>query len=152
MSGRFCYLKLLHLLLPLISKTSLASWHYRLGHPSASILNTLVSRFSLHVSSTLHKNLSYSDCLLNKSHKLPFSQTSIVSTRPLDYVFTDLWTSSILSIYNFKYYLVMVDHFSRCTWIYPLKQKSQVKDVFIAFKALVENKIQTRIGTNSKPT
>ncbi|CAL9247936.1 unnamed protein product, partial [Arabidopsis halleri] len=33
------------------------------------------------------------------------------------------------------------------TWLYPLKKKSDVKLVFIAFKALVENKLQQRIGT-----
>lgn len=55
--------------------------------------------------------------------------------------------SPVLSIDNFKYYLVLIDHYSRYTWLYPLKTKSQVKDVFIAFKALVENKLNTKIGT-----
>lgn len=31
--------------------------------------------------------------------------------------------------------------------MYPLKQKSQVKEVFVAFKALVENRFQSRIRT-----
>lgn len=42
---------------------------------------------------------------------------------------------------------MLVDHYSRYTWLYPLKAKSQVKDVFIPFKALVENKFNTKIGT-----
>ena len=127
--------------------TSITSWHSRLGHPSSSILNTIVSQFSLPISSTSQKHFSCSDCLLNKSHKLPFSQSSIFSTRPLEYVYTYVWSSPITSIDNFKYYLVLVDHFSRYTWLYPLKTKSQVKEVFVAYKALVENKFQTKLGT-----
>lgn len=91
--------------------------------------------------------MSCSECLLNKSHKLPFSQNSIISTKPLEYIYTDVWSSPIISFDNFKYYLVLVDHFSRYTWLYPLQKKSQVKEVFISFKSLVENKFQTKIGT-----
>ncbi|KAG7579009.1 Integrase catalytic core [Arabidopsis thaliana x Arabidopsis arenosa] len=128
-------------------KASLPVWHSRLGHPSFSLLNTMLSTFSLPFSNFSSKQLSCSDCHLNKSHKLPFSQNSIVSTRPLEYLYLDVWTSPILSVDNYKYYLIIIDHFSRYTWLYPLKKKSDVKLVFIAFKALLENKLQQRIGT-----
>lgn len=39
---------------------------------------------------------------------------------------------------------MIVDHY---TWFYPLKLKSHVKDTFIRFKALTENKFNTKIGT-----
>ena len=51
------------------------------------------------------------------------------------------------SIDNYKYYLVLVDHYTRYTWLYPLKLKSQVRDTFKAFKSLVENYFSTKIGT-----
>ncbi|WZZ30847.1 hypothetical protein YC2023_014248 [Brassica napus] len=128
-------------------KTSISLWHSRLGHPSFSILNTIVSQFSLPIASSTQKHLSCSDCLINKSHKLPFTNSSILSSRPLEYIFSDVWSSPILSVDNYKYYVVFIDHYSRYTWLYPLKLKSQVKEVFIAYKALVENKFQTSIGT-----
>ena len=128
-------------------KTDLSSWHYRLGHPTLSTLKTIVSQFSLPLSNSFHKQLSCSDCLINKSHKLPFHLNTITSTQPLEYLYTHVWTSPVTSIDHFKYYLVIVDHFTRYTWLYPLKQKSQVKEVFIAFKALVENRFQTRVRT-----
>ena len=128
-------------------KTSLLSWHSRLGHPSLSVLNTIISQLSLPLSSTKQKHLSCSECLINKSHRLPFTHSTITSHRPLEYIFTDVWSSPITSIDNYKYYIVLVDHYSRYTWLYPLKKKSQVKEVFIAYKALVENKFQTKIGT-----
>ena len=129
------------------SKATLSLWHSRLGHPSSPILNTIISTFSLPVLSSSQKVLSCHDCLINKSHKLPFSQSTISSSRPLEYLFSDVWSSPILSHDNFKYYLIIIDHYTRYTWLYPLKQKSQVKETFIAFKNLVENKFQAWIGT-----
>ncbi|CAA7058393.1 unnamed protein product [Microthlaspi erraticum] len=129
-------------------KLSSIDWHHRLGHPSFAILKNIVSRFSLPCTpSSVTQPSLCSDCAINKSHKLPFAQTSIVSSRPLEYIFSDVWSSPILSIDKYKYYLVLVDHFTRYTWFYPLRLKSQVRETFIAFKELVENRFNTRIGT-----
>lgn len=58
-----------------------------------------------------------------------------------------MWTLPITSVDNYKYYLIFVDHYTCYTWLYPLKQKSQVKSIFITFKTLTENRFQTTIGT-----
>jgi transposase InsO family protein len=39
-----------------------------------------------------------------------------------------------------KYLLTFIDDFSRRTWVYFLKLKSEVFDKFLAYKALVEKK------------
>jgi len=43
------------------------------------------------------------------------------------------------------YYVSFIDDFSRNTWIYFLKKKSEVFDRFKEFKALVENQIEKKI-------
>jgi len=43
------------------------------------------------------------------------------------------------SLGKFVYYVSFIDDFSRNTWIYFLKKKSEVFDRFKEFKALVEN-------------
>lgn len=43
--------------------------------------------------------------------------------------------------------MIFVDHFTRYTWVYTLKRKSQVYDVFTRFKAFVENKFQFKLRT-----
>lgn len=126
-------------------KTSLSLWHSRLGHPASSILQSVVAGFSLPFSSTSQKQLPCSHCLINKSHKLPFYSNTISSTHPLHYIYSDVWTSPILSIDNFKYYLIFVDPYTRYTCLYPLKQKSHVKETFITFKALIENHFGSKI-------
>ena len=128
-------------------KTTITDWHSRLGHPAFPILKTILSKFSLLFSNSLSQSFFCSDCSINKTHKLSFSESSIHSNRHLQYLFSDVWTSPILSTDNFKYFLIIVDHFSRYIWFYPLKLKSQVRETFIRFTALIENKLQTKIGT-----
>ena len=39
---------------------------------------------------------------------------------------------------GFKYYVYFIDAYSRCTWIYPLTIKSQVKNMFALFQKYIE--------------
>jgi transposase InsO family protein len=43
------------------------------------------------------------------------------------------------------YYVSFIDYFSRNTWIYFLRNKSEVFDKFKEFKALVENQTEKKI-------
>lgn len=81
-------------------KTTLEDWHHRLGHPSSTILNRVISVFSLPVSKFVSQTILCPDSSINKTHKLPFSQHNVVSTHPLKYIFSDVWTSPQMSIDN----------------------------------------------------
>ena len=52
---------------------------------------------------------------------------------------------SVLSLGKYVYYVSFIDDFSRNTWIYFLRKKSEVFDRFKEFKVLVENQIEKRI-------
>ena len=52
-----------------------------------------------------------------------------------------------MSVDDFKYYFIFVDHFTKYMWLYPLKRKSQVYNVFVRLKSLVENHFQRKIIT-----
>ena len=67
------------------------------------------------------------------------------STKKL--LFSDVWTSPVYSVDGFQYYVIFVDHYTRYVWYYPLKRKSHVYDVFVCFKALVENQFKHQIVT-----
>lgn len=123
-----------------ITTTTSIHWHHRLGHPSHNMFCHIVSKNNLNVSSI--STLDCTSCCMNKSHKLSFSTSSIVSNAPLQYIFTDVWTSPIYSYDGYKYYLIFVDHFSKYIWLYPMKKKSDTKTIFIRFKSLVENFFQ----------
>ncbi|RVW94165.1 Retrovirus-related Pol polyprotein from transposon RE1 [Vitis vinifera] len=119
-------------------KTTLSEWHHRLGHPSLSIFKNIMSSFHLDVSRPSNFNFNCNSCQCNKSHKLPFSTSTLSTSSPLEVIFTDIWTSPVYSTDNFKYYVIFVDHFTKYIWLYPLKRKSDTHDVFVRFKALVE--------------
>ena len=44
--------------------------------------------------------------------------------------------------------MIFVDHFTRFTWLYPLKYKSEVFSKFLLFKAFVETQFSTKIKTS----
>lgn len=118
-------------------------WHHRLGHPSQVILNKILSSVSCHHVFSSHCN----SCLINKSHKLPFSTSSLSSNSPLEVIYSDVWSSPISSFDNYKYYVMFVDHYTKYTWLYPMQHKSDTLNIFIAFKRLVEKKFNHTIKT-----
>ena len=116
-------------------------WHHRLGHPHIRVLQHLAFTFP---AITFLKD-SCNSCCINKSHKLPFHVTSLTSKSPLQLIFSDVWSSPVQSIDGYKYNIIFVDHFTKYTWIYPLKQKSDSLSTFIRFQSLVENFFQTKV-------
>ena len=51
----------------------------------------------------------------------------------------------LLLLMIFVYYVLFVDVYSKFTWLYLLKHKSDVLDVFKYFKATVENQLNSKI-------
>ena len=54
---------------------------------------------------------------------------------------------SSTSLSGFEYYITFIDEFSRNTWIYLLKAKSEVFEKFKEFKALIENLSDKKLKT-----
>ena len=54
---------------------------------------------------------------------------------------------SLTSLSVFEYYITFIDDFSRKTWVYFLKAKSEVFDKFKEFKALIHNISNKKIKT-----
>ena len=46
---------------------------------------------------------------------------------------------------NFSYFLLFVDHCTRMTWVFFLKQKSEVFDKFVSFYNLIQTQLQKQI-------
>lgn len=87
-------------------------------------------------------------CQMAKSSRLPFSASQFVATRPLERIHCDVWgPSPVVSVQGFKYYVVLIDNYSRYCSMYPMKKKSDFHSIFVAFQLLVQNPFQTTIVT-----
>ena len=85
-------------------------------------------------------------CILGKFAKLPFATVEHTSNAPFQIIHSDIWgPSSILFFHGYRYFVVFIDDFTRFSWIYFLKNKSDVYDIFLNFKALIETQFSTKI-------
>ena len=64
-----------------------------------------------------------------------FSSSSSHAAHAFDFVHCDMWTSPILSMSGYKYYLVVVDDFSHYAWMFSLRAKSEIFPTLLHFFA-----------------
>lgn len=66
--------------------------------------------------------------------------------KPFELMHTDIWgPAPLISRDGYKYYISIVDDFTRYTWIFLLNDKAQTTNIFIKFKELVENQTDYKI-------
>jgi histone deacetylase 1/2 len=65
----------------------------------------------------------------------------------LKQVFSDVWGPAPISVGKHAYYVSFIDDFSKYTWIYLLKKRSDVYQVFLDFQQYVERNFDRKILT-----
>lgn len=119
-------------------RTSTDTWYRRLGHPAQKIVSHIVKQFSLPLRNSIPPN-NCTSCRLSKSHKLPFGTSSIVSRNPLEYIFYNVWgPTQIQSSDGYRYYVIVIDHYTHYYWFFPMHQKSDVYQIFTHLKPVLE--------------
>ena len=112
----------------------------RFGHFYFSGLNYLSRKGLVSGLPRIHiPNCVCEICQLGKKHRDPFpTGKSWRARRLLEIVHSDLCSVEVSSNGGSRYFITFIDDFSRYTWVYFLKQKSEACDVFKTFKAFVE--------------
>jgi hypothetical protein len=128
-----------------IIKPSLDRWHSRPGHPSIPLVQRVVRAFDLPCLDQEIKDFVCDACQQAKSHQLPYPTSTSVSRHPLELVFSDVWGPAPESAGHYKYYVSFIDNFTKFTWIYLIKFKSEVFQNFHEFQALVERLFNRKI-------
>ncbi|MCH81099.1 retrovirus-related Pol polyprotein from transposon TNT 1-94, partial [Trifolium medium] len=127
------------------SASEFHKWHLRLGHVHSSAITTVLNLCNVSVSNKF-SNESCSFCCIGKSHKLYAPLSHTVYTKPFEVIHTDLWGPAPFdSYYGYRYYITFVDTYTKYTWIYFLKQKSDALQAFKQFLALVQNQFSHSI-------
>jgi hypothetical protein len=65
---------------------------------------------------------------------------------PFDLIHYDLWTSPIVSVSGYKYYLVILDDCTHYTWTFPLRLKSDTFGVISNFFSYVHTQFDSPVN------
>lgn len=86
-------------------------------------------------------------CLVGKQHRASFPHEAMFrANKPLDLIHCDLCGPiSPVTPGGNKYFMLLVDDFSRMMWVYMLRSKDEALSVFKRFKAKVEVEIEMKV-------
>lgn len=118
-------------------------WHYRLSHIPFSKLKTISA---LNCKFPLKQSFNCPVCPLARQTRPSFPDSSIQSTHPFQLIHIDTWGPYHTPTYNdSKYFLTIIDDFSRATWTHLMGAKSNAFDLLKAFIAMVETQFHTKV-------
>lgn len=125
-----------------MKQVSRRRWHNRLGHPSPKVVDTLVKKSLIDVSdvgTTSDDSKNCGACLEGKMTRRHFEEVKCRDVnQKLRLVHSDLCgPMSVKSLGGAWYFLVIVDDFTRFTYVAFLKKKSDTLDEFKSFVNLM---------------
>ncbi|XP_031259419.1 uncharacterized protein LOC116117549 [Pistacia vera] len=129
-----------------VNNVSAHIWHNKLGHISFKRLDSLKDKLKCDVT-RLHKSDPCYICPLAKQRRLAFESNNHLSKFPFDLVHWDIWGPyQIVSYTGHRFFLTLADDCTRFTWVYLLRNKSDV--VFVIPKFF--NMVSTQFKPKSK--
>lgn len=118
-------------------------WHARLGHVNFQAMQLMSKNgMAYGVPEFCKPKEVCKGCLLSKQTRKSFpAKTEFVAKGALELIHADLCGPiTPATPAGNRYFLLLVDDFSRMMWVFMLKRKTEALDAFKKFKALVEKK------------
>ncbi|GJZ12609.1 putative ribonuclease H-like domain-containing protein [Tanacetum coccineum] len=136
----------------LIAKATLDEsvlWHRRLGHVNFRTINKLVNENLVRglPIKRFENDQTCVACLKRKQHKA-FCKSKIQNsiTQPLFMLHMDLFGPTFVSsLMNRKYCLVVIDDYSRFTWVFFLATKDETSGILKRFIIEIENQVDKKV-------
>ncbi|KAH9699499.1 hypothetical protein KPL71_024377 [Citrus sinensis] len=120
-------------------------WHVRLGHTGEKSLQTLMRHILLKGIKTCKLNFC-EHCAVGKKTRVKFGTANHDTREILEYVHSDVWgPTKTASIGGSHYFVIFVDDFSRRVWVYTMRAKDKVLEIFVKWKKLVETQTGRKI-------
>jgi len=124
--------------------SSTALWHRGLGHLSSSKLDFTEKHL---LNFTFQSNNACDVCALEKQSRLPFFVSSISYARPFELIHCDIWGPyKIASFSGAKYFLTIVDDYSRFTWVFFMHHKSETQHLLSNFFSFVQTQFHVSVA------
>ena len=116
-------------------------WHQRLGH--LSVIRKISAFHKFGNKFTLHK---CDVCPLARQTRLPFPHSTSSSTCIFQLLHMDVWGPYRVETYDgMRYFLTIVDDYSRWTWTFLMRLKSDVVSLLKQFVVEIETQFDKRI-------
>jgi len=119
-------------------------WHYRLGHISDSIHKCISIQFPIVKYTSTHSPCDICHYAKHKKTSFPHSLTN--STQIFDILHADIWGPyATPSVSGFKYFLTLVDDFSRFTWVIFMKCKGETRNHLMNFISFIDTQFHKKL-------
>jgi transposase InsO family protein len=137
------YFRPFHTSIPSALRSSVSpyQWHCRLGHPSSLNLQKLVPSLSD------FSSFNCETCELSKHHRATFKlRNDEPCLHPFALVHSDVWgPARTTGLCGARYFVTFIDDHSRLTWVYVLKDRSQLFAIFQFFYAEISNQFNAKL-------
>ncbi|CAI7823067.1 unnamed protein product, partial [Closterium sp. NIES-53] len=130
-------------------------WHHRLGHPTLPRLRGMASRVLV---SGLPRSLpplppwpapTCVPCVEGRQRAAPHSSEFPPTEAPLQTLHMDVWDPArVRGQGHERYFLLVVDDYSRYTTVFPLRSKGEVTEVLIAWIRAARLQLRERFGSD----
>ena len=123
-------------------------WHKCFGHVNFKHISKISKNDSVNGLPKMSFENNFCDaCQQGKMHKSSFKSKNVISTnRPLELIHIDLFgPSRVASLNGSRYAFVLVDDYSRFTWVIFLKHKNDAFNEFSIFCKRIQNQKSTSI-------
>jgi transposase InsO family protein len=128
-----------------VSTSSFARWHHRLGHLCGSRLSTLVHKGCLG-HTNIESNFHCKGCKLGKQIQLPYLSSASYSTRPFQLIHSDVWgPAPFPTKEGHKYHVIFIDDHSRYTWSFFMKHRSELYSIYQSFTRMIHTQFSSSI-------
>jgi len=123
------------------SVSDVSLWHIRLGHLPFSAMKHLSF-----ISLPFNFDCFCQICPKARQTRIPFPLSQIKSTRAFELIHVDVWGPYKESTYNgFKYFLTVVDDYSRAVWTFLMSTKSNAFGLLKNFLTMVERQFGVKV-------
>ena len=119
-------------------------WLFRLGHPSKRILEYICkNNIEIHYDERNIRDY----CYYAKQHRLCFSDNNSATHDIFELIHIDIWGPlNIAFVHGHRYFLTIVDDFSRHTWVFLMKNESETRFILDNFVIYIRNQFNKCIN------
>ena len=90
-------------------------------------------------------NLSCDACEYAKHTRDSYVSKGLRSISPFMLIHSVVWTCTVVSVNDMKYFVTFINCYSRMTWVYLMRHKDEVFNCFQNFHAYVKNQFQVQV-------